>query len=142
MSKYKLHETLAADCLPVGHLDLCELLMMNDSSYPWFILVPRRHAITEIFQLNEADRQKLLKESCLLAETLQRLFKPEKLNIATIGNLVPQLHIHHIARFHDDICWPATVWGRMPKQIYEISTAETRIQEIRTTLEPYLINAL
>jgi diadenosine tetraphosphate (Ap4A) HIT family hydrolase len=85
---------------------------MNDNHYPWFILVPQRADITEIYQLNETDRQLLQTESCLLAQTLASLYQADKMNIAAIGNLVPQLHIHHIVRYQNDEAWPAPVWGK------------------------------
>lgn len=115
---FELHPRLRQDCIQLGGFALCRLLLMNDSHYPWFILVPERCGVTEIFQLDEADQQQLLKESSTLAQALYAGFRPDKLNIAAIGNLVPQLHLHHVVRYKDDIAWPAPVWGYAPAEPY------------------------
>ncbi|NOT11510.1 MAG: HIT domain-containing protein [Methylococcaceae bacterium] len=126
---FQLHPRLQQDCIVVGNFALCRLLMMNDSQYPWFILVPQKSEITEIYQLEISDRQLLIEESSHLAEILVDVYKPDKLNIATIGNLVPQLHIHHVVRYQNDKAWPKPVWGKYAavqyteKQIYENLTA-------------------
>jgi len=140
MPNFHLHPRLQNDCYSVGCLTLCQLLMMNDSLYPWFILVPQRPDIGEIFQLVEADRQLLLSESCLLAETLQSIYLPDKLNIAAIGNLVPQLHIHHVARYRTDTAWPAPIWGKLPPQPYTQKQAEHRISRLREALSGNLLD--
>lgn len=110
---FSLHPQLQQDCIYVGHFELCRLLMMNDSLYPWFILVPERAEITEIYQLNQAERSLLIEESCYLAENLSGLYKADKMNVAAIGNMVPQLHIHHIVRYRTDVAWPGPVWGKL-----------------------------
>jgi diadenosine tetraphosphate (Ap4A) HIT family hydrolase len=114
----RIHPRLQQDCLVVGRFPLCYLLLLRDANYPWFILVPDREAVTEIHHLNEADRQQLLDESCTLSVALETAFHPDKLNVAAIGNLVPQLHIHHVVRYHNDVAWPAPVWGRAPPKPY------------------------
>jgi len=96
---FQLHPRLAEDCISIGQFELCRLLMMNDSQYPWFILVPERPELQEIYQLNKAERALLTEESSYLAESLAKLYKADKMNIAAIGNLVPQLHIHHVVRY-------------------------------------------
>lgn len=140
MTNFQLHPRLQQDCFTVGQLALSQLLMMNDSQYPWFILVPRRPEMTEIYQLAELDRQMLLAESCLVAEKLQAIYRPDKLNIATIGNLVPQLHVHHIARYQTDKAWPAPIWGKLPAKPYALPDAELQIERLRTALNASLIN--
>ncbi|HEX5635511.1 MAG TPA: HIT domain-containing protein, partial [Gammaproteobacteria bacterium] len=95
----QLHPQLAKDCAELGRFDLCRLLLMNDSLYPWFILVPDREGISEIFQLAETDQRLLMRESLQLARTIHAAFQADKLNIAALGNVVPQLHIHHIVRY-------------------------------------------
>jgi diadenosine tetraphosphate (Ap4A) HIT family hydrolase len=107
----ELHERLQQDCLAVGRFPLCHLLLMRDANYPWFILVPDREEITEIYQLDAADQQQLARESAVLATVLAEQFQADKLNIAAIGNLVPQLHVHHVVRYRTDAAWPAPVWG-------------------------------
>jgi diadenosine tetraphosphate (Ap4A) HIT family hydrolase len=109
---FGLHPQLDNDCIPLGRLSLCRLLLMNESRYPWLILVPERPGITEVFELNEVDQLELIRESCLMASHLKRVFAADKMNVASIGNLVPQLHLHHVARYRTDAAWPAPVWGR------------------------------
>lgn len=113
---FELHPRLAEDTLAVGDFPLCRLLLMNDASYPWFILVPRRAEIREIFELARHDQQQLLDESSQLSRVLNRVFYADKLNIAALGNMVPQLHIHHIVRYQSDRAWPNPVWGLFPAQ--------------------------
>ncbi|MGD2075097.1 MAG: HIT domain-containing protein [Gammaproteobacteria bacterium] len=108
---FQLHPRLSADCILVGRLPLSTLLLLDDARYPWFILVPRRPDATEVFQLTEADQQQLWRESAALARHLMHSFHADKINIGVLGNLVPQLHVHHIARFTTDPAWPGPVWG-------------------------------
>ena len=111
-TQFRLHERLQQDCISIGRFDLCHILMMNDSRYPWFILVPEKAGISEIYQLSKAERHLLTEESSYLAENLATLYNADKMNIAAIGNLVPQLHIHHVVRYQADKAWPAPVWGK------------------------------
>lgn len=115
---FTLHPRLQQDTLPVGEFPLSLLLLMNDCTYPWMILVPRRAEISEIFQLSAADQGQLLRESSQLSQMLSELLRPDKLNIAALGNVVPQLHLHHVARFRTDPAWPAPVWGKAPSVPY------------------------
>jgi diadenosine tetraphosphate (Ap4A) HIT family hydrolase len=108
-----IHPRLQADCLVIGRFPLCHLLLSKDANYPWFILVPDREQVSEIHQLTDADQRQLIRESSQLARTLERVFEPDKLNIAALGNVVPQLHLHHIVRYRNDPAWPAPVWGRI-----------------------------
>ncbi|MDO9104381.1 MAG: HIT domain-containing protein [Methylovulum sp.] len=113
-NRFELHPRLQQDCIAIGRFELCRLLMMNDQHYPWFILVPERADLRECYQLAKPERALLCEESCYLAENLARLYHADKMNIAAIGNLVPQLHIHHIVRYQTDPAWPAPVWGFAP----------------------------
>ena len=122
-----LHSRLREDCIRLGRFELCHLLLMNDSSYPWFILVPDREGIREIHELEPADRFVLLDESCRLSEFLMAEYKGDKLNVAAIGNLVPQLHLHHVVRYRADRAWPSPVWGLYPAVAY----ADTVLAGIR-----------
>lgn len=115
---FELHPRLAQDTLVVGDFPLCRLLLMNDANYPWFILVPRRTEMREIFELEQRDQQQLLKESSQLSQILSKIFQADKLNIAALGNMVPQLHIHHIVRYQTDQAWPNPIWGLFPAQSY------------------------
>ena len=108
---FELHSQLQKDTLPLGRFSLCRLLLMNDANYPWFILVPERENVREIHELGDADRHQLWEESVELSRVLTTLFKPDKLNIAALGNQVPQLHVHHIVRYTHDPAWPQPVWG-------------------------------
>jgi diadenosine tetraphosphate (Ap4A) HIT family hydrolase len=129
-----IHPTLRRDCEAVGRFTLCHLLLMKDANYPWFILVPDRPAIGEIYQLDESDQLQLMRESSYLAQKLALHFRADKLNIAALGNVVPQLHIHHVVRFRDDAAWPAPVWGAVPPKPYGPGEIEARIDDIRGVL--------
>jgi len=118
-SPFELHPRLRQDYLTLGCFPLCQLLLMNESRYPWCILVPERAGIREIFELSTEDRIRLVEESSQLAQVLATVFAADKMNIAAIGNLVPQLHLHHVVRYRDDPAWPAPVWGRFDPMPYE-----------------------
>lgn len=124
----ELHPRLRQDTFELGRLPLCRLLLMNDAHWPWFILVLDRAGISEIHQLDAADQWQLMRESSFLAEQLSRRFRADKLNIAALGNVVPQLHLHHIARHRNDPAWPAPVWGRLEPRPY----AESELSEMRS----------
>ncbi|MEW6995667.1 HIT domain-containing protein [Colwelliaceae bacterium MEBiC 14330] len=109
---FVLHKQLAKDCIEIAELPLCKLLLSNDSSYPWFILVPKVHEVSEIYQLDWQQQQQLLNESSLLSELLMQSFNGDKLNVAALGNVVEQLHVHHVVRYEDDAQWPKPIWGQ------------------------------
>ena len=115
---FQLHPQFEKDTISLGRFKLCRLLLMNDANYPWFILVPERENIREIHELDDTDRRQLGDESAQLARALMAVFKPDKLNIAALGNQVPQLHIHHIVRYTHDAAWPTPVWGKVPPRPY------------------------
>ncbi|MDT8440928.1 MAG: HIT domain-containing protein [Desulfuromonadales bacterium] len=131
---FTLDPQLARDTLPVGDLPLCRLLLMNDTTYPWFILVPRRADIREIYQLDLVDQQQLLTESSRLARLLVERFAADKLNIATLGNLVPQLHLHHLVRYRTDPAWPKPVWGLLPPRPYSGEAAADLCRQVAAQL--------
>ena len=108
---FTLHPQLEKDGIVMGDLPLSRLLLLNDARYPWFILVPRCEAITEIYQLSEEEQQQLMRESSKLGQFVMESFNGDKLNIGALGNLVPQLHLHHIVRYETDEAWPGPVWG-------------------------------
>lgn len=124
---FRLDARLAADTLPLGRLPLCDLLLMNDARYPWFILVPRRADVSEIFHLSATDQNELIRESSLLALNLVDIFDAHKMNVAALGNQVRQLHLHHVVRYEGDPAWPGPVWGQGAPVAYR----EARIAEIR-----------
>lgn len=131
---WSLHPRLAADTVFIGDFALSRLLLSNDAHYPWTILVPRRADIREIHELSEVDQQQLLRESMLLSRALMTAFSPTKLNIAALGNMVPQLHVHHIARYENDAAWPAPVWGRVLAIDYNEAVRAERIGTLRELL--------
>jgi diadenosine tetraphosphate (Ap4A) HIT family hydrolase len=108
---FALHPTLARDTVEIAALSLCRLLLMNDRRFPWLILVPERESLREIHELAPADRTDLVEEIARASEALVRLFQPDKVNVGALGNLVPQLHVHVVARFAADAAWPGPVWG-------------------------------
>lgn len=122
---FQLDRKLNADCIQLGDLKLCRLLLMNDRNYPWLILVPRKPQLKEIFQLERDDQISYMIESNLIARMLSEVFQAEKLNIAALGNVVSQLHIHHIARFTNDPAWPRPVWGQVPCEPYSAAEVAT-----------------
>lgn len=129
-----LHPQLKQDCFILGQLDLSLLLLMNDSQYPWFILVPQRENIKEAHHLTAQDQQQLMQESSMLAQALETAFHADKMNIAALGNMVPQLHIHHIVRYQDDVAWPKPVWGQFPAKAYINEELQIVSQHIKTHL--------
>ncbi len=129
-----LHPQLQHDCLILGQFELCLLLLLNDAQYPWFILVPQRENITEIHHLTPNEQQQLMRESSLLAQAMHHTFQADKMNIAALGNMVPQLHIHHIARFKSDKAWPKPVWGLFPAKPYSSQALEHIKQQICAAL--------
>ncbi|BCG26337.1 MULTISPECIES: HIT family protein [Pseudomonas] len=131
---FALDQRLQQDCLPVGDFPLCRLLLMNDSHYPWFILVPRREEVSELFQLDADDQLRLWNETTRLAEVLKDSFGADKMNVATLGNVVSQLHMHVIVRRREDAAWPAPVWGRHPAQPYSPEQVAEVMARLRLVL--------
>lgn len=132
---FVLDPRLAQDTVPVGDFPLCRLLLSNDSNYPWFILVPRRAEISELFQLNTADQLQLWQEATALSQILKDAFNADKLNVAALGNIVSQLHMHIIVRYREDAAWPAPVWGKHPARPYtpeQLSAIRDRLQLLLT----------
>ncbi len=108
---FRLDERLANDTTFVASFELCDLLLHNDARYPWLILVPRVPDVTDAFQLSFEQHTQLIRESRQVCELMQHLFTPTKMNVAAIGNIVRQLHVHHVARFAFDDAWPGPIWG-------------------------------
>jgi len=135
LTEFTLHRQLEADTAFITDLPLSRALLINDSHYPWIVLVPRRANATEIYKLNHSDQTQLLSESAQICRVMEALFSPDKMNIAAIGNMVPQLHLHHVARFTSDIAWPAPVWGFAPSAAYDAKILESTVKRIREGLE-------
>lgn len=134
---FVLDPRLLQDTLPIGDSPLCTLLLSNDSNYPWFILVPKRPGISEVFQLSEAEQAQLWKETTYLSAVLDRAFKADKMNVAALGNVVNQLHMHVIVRLKSDAAWPAPVWGKHPAKPY----SPEEVARIRSQLRSELTEA-
>ena len=131
---FVLDPQLTKDTHFVCELTLCQVLLADDSQFPWLILVPTVPQVTELYQLTVAQQHQFLTESARACEALQTLFSPDKLNVAALGNVVSQLHIHHVARYASDIAWPAPIWGRQPAVPYAPDAAQDRIARIKTVL--------
>ena len=108
---FELDSRLAGDTLPVGDLALSSVLLMNDSRFPWLILVPRRASLSELTDLPEEDAATLMAEIRLTVGVVDALSKPDKVNVGALGNVVAQLHVHVVGRFRSDPAWPGPVWG-------------------------------
>lgn len=133
MDAFSLDPQLANDCLVLAESDTSLLLLMNNALVPWFILVPKTQE-TELHALDTVMQTALLKEINLLAEQVKTVFAVDKLNIAAIGNVVQQLHVHVIGRRHTDYCWPNVVWGRPEREPY----THAAIVELLQKLLPHL----
>ena len=125
-----LDSRLLNDCAVLGKFELCNVLLMRDANYPWCVLVPDREGMTEIFDLTKDEQEQLKIESNTLLEYLNNEFNADKMNVAALGNVVSQLHIHHIVRYATDIAWPAPVWGAFPAKAYSDEVLKSRIQTL------------
>jgi diadenosine tetraphosphate (Ap4A) HIT family hydrolase len=130
---WSLQPQLANDTVPVGDLPLCRVLAINAADYPWLILVPRRAGVTEIIDLGD-DATKLMSEIAQASRVLKAVTKCDKLNVAAIGNVVPQLHVHIVARWKTDPLWPKPVWGADPPRAAEITAFDGFVKAIREGL--------
>ena len=134
---FLLNEKILNDTKLICELPLCKFLLMNDSNYPWFILVPRRPNIIELFDLSKEDRIQLDSETVEVSRFINDSFKPDKINIATLGNIVSQFHLHIIARFSNDKAWPETVWGKCPSKNYTSSELKIILNKSRVFSEKF-----
>lgn len=134
MSDFALHDRLAADTVEVGDLPLCRVLLMNDARFQWLILVPRRADIIEAYDLPAQDQATLWAEATTAGRALMQATGGDKLNIAALGNQVPQLHLHVIARKRGDAAWPGPVWGVGTAEPLSEADTQTRIRQARAAL--------
>jgi diadenosine tetraphosphate (Ap4A) HIT family hydrolase len=128
---WSLHPQLEKDTINIGDLPLSRVLVINDANYPWLLLVPRRTGAVEIVDLDEVAQAQLMTEIARVARALQDVTKPDKLNIAALGNVVPQLHVHIIARRRSDAAWPRPVWGMVPALAHDPQQVEAFIGALR-----------
>ena len=131
---WQLHPQLDEDTHPIAHFELSELRLMDDANYPWLILVPRALEARELIDLDPAQQATLMAEVSRVSKAMQTLFRPHKLNVAALGNQVPQLHVHVIARQIEDPAWPAPVWGRVQARAYEPEALVDRVRQLRGAL--------
>lgn len=127
---FVLDDRLQADTYHLGDLPLCSLLLMNDAQYPWVILVPKRAQVTEVFQLSAVEQEMLWRETARVSEAVKDCFGVEKINVAALGNVVKQLHMHVVGRRAGDAAWPGPVWGAKPAVPYD----QSQIVEVRSKL--------
>jgi len=135
MSSFVLHPQLEKDSELITELNLCSVRLINDANYPWLILVPQVVNIEDVIDLSDNQQQILWQESAIVSRVLKHLFTPDKLNIATLGNMVPQLHLHHIVRYENDISWPKPIWGQVPLKAYHSEQFTKRVKLIKTEIE-------
>lgn len=131
---FVLNARLKADTFEVIHLPLCRVLLMNDRSFPWLILVPERMGVSEIHELSGIDRSVLIEEISLASEAVQKVYSPDKINIGMLGNIVSQLHVHVIGRYRNDRAWPGPVWGTGPAHPYLAEEAASACERLSRTL--------
>lgn len=132
MAEFTLDPRLDADTFAVGDLDLCSVRLMDDARFPWLILVPQRPALADLVDLGEQDAERATAEIRQASRVLRALTECDKLNVASLGNMVRQLHIHVIARFEGDLAWPKPVWGVGEAASYDPASADTLITRLRT----------
>ena len=132
---FKLDSRLANDTINIASWPLCEVQLMNDTQFPWLILIPRVEGVTELYQLDKAQREQLDAESVFLSKTLMTQFQGDKLNIAALGNVVSQLHIHHVVRFTADVAWPAPIWGKFPVTAYSSEALAAQKNQLAVIIE-------
>lgn len=132
---FELDPRLDTDTFPVTNLPLCTVRLMNDSQFPWLILIPQVAGVTEVIDLSDAQQTQLWQESKMISHVLRKVFSPDKLNVAALGNVVSQLHVHHVARMQTDCAWPAPVWGRQPTVPYDEDTAQAMVLDIKRQID-------
>jgi diadenosine tetraphosphate (Ap4A) HIT family hydrolase len=131
---FQLNDRLKNDTVEIGKLELSLLLLMNERSLPWVILVPERDGIKEIDELSADDRILLIEEIACVSQVIRHLYNPDKINVGALGNLVQQLHVHVIGRFVTDRAWPGPIWGIGLMQPYHIDELAKVLAQIRTAL--------
>ena len=130
-SGWSLHARLKEDTIDIGDLPLCRVLVIKDANYPWLLLVPRREGAVEIIDLDEVSQAQLMTEVSRVARALKEITKCDKHNIAALGNVVPQLHVHIIARRKSDAAWPRPVWGVVPPLAHDAAEVQNFISALR-----------
>lgn len=135
MNTFVLHPQLEKDSEWVTDLVLCSVRLINDANYPWLILVPQVADISDVIDLSDTQQQTLWQESAMVSQTLRHLFTPDKLNVAALGNMVSQLHLHHIVRYQNDVSWPKPIWGQVPSKAYSDKQLAIQIELIKNEIK-------
>jgi diadenosine tetraphosphate (Ap4A) HIT family hydrolase len=128
---FKLHPQLEKDSYILAEFNLCKVLLINDSNYPWLCLVPKRENISEMHELEEDDEMILLSEIMQTSRIMKKVFNADKINIAALGNMVPQLHVHVVVRYKTDVAWPSPIWGKAEM----IEYTDKQIEDIKEKLK-------
>ena len=131
-TSFDIHSQLLADCEQLGNLDLCSVLLMRDARFPWLILVPRINGLRDLHDLPARHREPLFTEIEITSEALRSYTSADKINVAALGNMVPQLHIHVIGRRKDDAGWPGPVWSAGPTTTLEGPELQERASALKT----------
>ncbi|WJH41798.1 HIT family protein [Aliirhizobium terrae] len=134
MSEFEMDARLARDTELVASLGLCQLRIMKDARWPWFMLVPQRNAVSEVFELKPLDQALLTFETNMVAEALKKTTGAEKINVAAIGNIVRQLHVHIVARSEGDPNWPGPIWGFGQSEAYDDAQKQALINRLTENL--------
>lgn len=137
---FKLDSRLEKDSFFICDLALSQLRLINDEQFVWLVLIPRVNEVKEIIDLSEKQQEQLCRESACVSSALRSGFSPDKLNVAAIGNIVEQLHVHHICRFINDVAWPAPVWGRQEMIAYSTSARETLLKQLNNLIKKYRVD--
>ena len=116
---FDLHPDLKRDGVHMGDFPLCHVRLINDANYPWFVLIPKRENISDTIDLMPKDHRVMWEESRIFSAAIMNIFAGDKLNVAALGNMTPQLHLHHIVRFVVDPAWPGPIWGKRPMTPYD-----------------------
>ncbi len=134
MTDFTLHKRLQADTVFIAKLGLCDVLLQTDANYPWLNLVPRIEGAREIHKLTAGQQQTLWQEVSFVSERFEALTSADKLNVASLGNMVPQLHVHIVARFEGDPAWPGPIWGLLPRKPYSKDVLAKLVKDIQQAL--------
>ncbi|MES0491668.1 MAG: HIT family protein [Leptospirales bacterium] len=139
MKSFILHPRLKENTFLIGKFSLSRVLLMNEKRYPWVILVPQKDHLREIFDMGPNDQAMLAEESAFVAQKMDYHFNADKMNIAALGNIVEQLHIHHIVRYKNDSAWPAPVWGKFPPVPYPSGDVPMLIEKLENLFNELLV---
>ena len=135
---YVLDQQLQQDTVLLGQFPLCDVLLMKDAQYPWVILVPRQSNIREVYHLSTEDQHRLNDESTYVSQRMADFFKADSMNIAALGNVVSQLHVHHVVRKKEDAIWPKPVWGALPAKAYQDEDLNKLVTDLKRLFDDKL----